>query len=155
MGLYSNIKTRRLQLGLSQDELAKLTGYKDRTSISKIEAGKVDLSQSKIALFAEALQTTRWALLGFEDVMDDIAMHSIIAFNIDDYKEQKLAKSIAAYSMQYIEEMYLPEKYTFSQQEKKLLGIFNRLNEKGQQNALSRIEELAEIPRYSKETGED
>lgn len=87
--------------------------------------------------------------------MDDIAMHSIIAFCIDDYKGQKLARSIAAYSMQYVEERYLPEKFTFSQQEKKLLGIFHRLNRAGQQNAIARIEELAEIPRYAKETTED
>ena len=64
MELYENIKHRRKSLKLSQDELAKLTGYTDRTSISKIEAGKVDLPQSKIRLFAQALQTTEGELMG-------------------------------------------------------------------------------------------
>ena len=58
MKLYENIKLRRKELNLSQGELAKLTGYTDRTSISKIESGKVDLPQSKIRIFAEALHTT-------------------------------------------------------------------------------------------------
>lgn len=48
MTLYDNIKTLRENLKISQDELAKRVGYKDRTSIAKIESGKVDLSQSKI-----------------------------------------------------------------------------------------------------------
>lgn len=62
--LYTNIKQRRKELGFSQDYLAKLTGYTDRSSIAKIEAGKVDLPQSKIKVFADALQTTTALLMG-------------------------------------------------------------------------------------------
>lgn len=61
------IKNRRLELNLSQDELAKRTGYSDRTAISKIEAGLRDIPQSKISVFAEALSTTPAYLLGFLD----------------------------------------------------------------------------------------
>ena len=64
MKLYENIKLRRKELNLSQGELAKLTGYTDRTSISKIESGKVDLPQSKIRIFAEDLHTTEGELMG-------------------------------------------------------------------------------------------
>ena len=64
MKLYENIKLRRKEVNLSQGELAKLTGYTDRTSISKIESGKVDLPQSKIRIFAEALHTTEGELMG-------------------------------------------------------------------------------------------
>lgn len=62
--LYTNIKQRRKELGFSQGYLAKLTGYTDRSSIAKIEAGKVDLPQSKIKVFADALQTTTALLMG-------------------------------------------------------------------------------------------
>lgn len=65
--LYRNIKNKRLELGLSQDELARLTGYTSRSSIAKIEKGKVDLSESKIGQFAEALHTTRTELMGLND----------------------------------------------------------------------------------------
>lgn len=64
LNLYKNIKARRIALGMSQDELAQKTGYKDRTSISKIEAGKVDLTQSKVKAFANALETTTSELMG-------------------------------------------------------------------------------------------
>lgn len=51
--LYKNIRKFREELGLSQQELAEKVGYKSRTSIAKIEAGKVDLSNSKIEDFAK------------------------------------------------------------------------------------------------------
>lgn len=65
--LYQNIKKLREEKGLSQDALAKLTGYTDRSSIAKIEKGQVDLQQSKIELFAKALGTTSRELVGWED----------------------------------------------------------------------------------------
>ena len=63
--LYQKIKFLREQLNMSQDELAKKTGYTSRTSIAKIEAGKIDLPQSKISLFADALNTTVADLMGW------------------------------------------------------------------------------------------
>lgn len=65
--LYKNIKTLREQLGFSQDELAKRTGYTSRSSIAKIEKGLVDLSQSKIELFAEVLGVSPGDLMGWEN----------------------------------------------------------------------------------------
>lgn len=65
--LYQNIKKMREEKGLSQDALAKLTGYTDRSSIAKIEKGLVDLQQSKIELFANALGTTSRELVGWDD----------------------------------------------------------------------------------------
>ena len=64
--LYKNIKKLRMELGMSQDALAKMTGYTDRSSIAKIEKGDVDLQQSKIILFAKALNTTPKALMGWD-----------------------------------------------------------------------------------------
>lgn len=65
--LYSNIKRLREEQGLSQDALARLTGYTDRSSITKIEKGLVDLQQSKIELFAKALGTSVKDLIGWDD----------------------------------------------------------------------------------------
>lgn len=67
LDLYLNIKKRREELGLSQTQLAGLTGYADKTMISKIEKGGIDLPQSKIVVFAEALRTTPAALMGWDD----------------------------------------------------------------------------------------
>ena len=66
--LYKNIKQLREAKGLSQDALAKLTGYTDRSSIAKIEKGLVDLQQSKIELFAKALGTSAKDLVGWDNI---------------------------------------------------------------------------------------
>jgi len=49
------IKQRRLELGMTQEELAHKLGYKSKSSINKIELGITDISQSKIIDFANAL----------------------------------------------------------------------------------------------------
>ena len=67
METHDNIKHLRESLGLSQEALAEKVGYKDRSSIAKIESGLVDLSQSKIALFASALNVTPAQLMGLDD----------------------------------------------------------------------------------------
>ena len=70
MVLYDNIRRLRKLLGMSQEELAALTGYTSRSSIAKIENGEVDLSQSKIEAFAKALHTTPQKLMGYEGTED-------------------------------------------------------------------------------------
>ena len=60
------IKSRREELGLTQDELAKKLGYQSRSSINKIELGRQNLTQSKIKDFAVALNVTPSYLMGWE-----------------------------------------------------------------------------------------
>lgn len=62
--IYDRIKQRRLELGLTVEELAQRMGYKDKSSISKIENGKADIPQSKVVAFARALNTTTAYLIG-------------------------------------------------------------------------------------------
>ena len=58
---------RRVSLGMSQEELAKKVGYKDRSSIAKIESGERDIRQKKVVDFAKALQTTPASLMGYDE----------------------------------------------------------------------------------------
>lgn len=76
--LYENIRKLRIEKGISQDELAQLTGYKDRSSITKIESGKVDLAQSKILLFAKVLGTTPADLMGLTTSNNDSLSPDVI-----------------------------------------------------------------------------
>lgn len=67
--LYENIKKLRKLNNWTQEELAKRTGYTDRSSIAKIEAGVIDIPQSKIVEFAEVFGVEPGDLLGWgEDV---------------------------------------------------------------------------------------
>lgn len=65
--IYERIKERRLELGLTVEDLAKKMGYKDKSSISKIENGKADIPQSKVMAFARALETTTAYLMGVDE----------------------------------------------------------------------------------------
>lgn len=71
--LYTNIKNRRKELGITQEELAKKLGYKDRSSIAKIEAGKIDLTESKIMEIADILETTPQKLMGWNSLADSLS----------------------------------------------------------------------------------
>lgn len=85
MSLYKNIKAKREELGMSQSELAKKTGYTSRSSIAKIEKGLVDLTQTKIELFATALNTSPAILMGWDEIEDE--MDSII-YDIDTFDKR-------------------------------------------------------------------
>ncbi|WP_303234910.1 helix-turn-helix domain-containing protein [Phascolarctobacterium succinatutens] len=61
------IKARRLELDMSQDELARLVGYKSRSSINKIESDGRLLPQRKIMEIATALNTTPAYIMGWEE----------------------------------------------------------------------------------------
>lgn len=72
MELYENIRKRRLQLNMSQQELSELVGYTSgKSMIAKIESGKVDLTQSKIIEIAKALRITPGELMGWEDELTE------------------------------------------------------------------------------------
>lgn len=66
MNIGGRIKARRNEMGLSQRELAARLGYNDHTTLTRIEAGKVELSQSKVVKFAKVLGVTPGYLMGWE-----------------------------------------------------------------------------------------
>lgn len=67
MSIGERIKARRIELGMSQDELAKKIGYKSRSSINKIEIGSLQLRQKKIKEIAVALETTPSYIMGWDE----------------------------------------------------------------------------------------
>lgn len=79
MNLYNNIRRLRKARKMSQEELAKRAGYTDRSSIAKIENGGVDLSQSKIQIFADIFGVT------LSELMDDIGDKSFTSVTIPLY----------------------------------------------------------------------
>lgn len=66
-----NIRKRREELSLTQEELAKKLNYKSKSTINKIEMGINDITQSKVVAFAQALDTTPAYLMGWEDILSD------------------------------------------------------------------------------------
>lgn len=66
----NRIFQRRKELDLTQEELARMMGYKSKSTINKIEMGINDIPQSKIAKFAEVLATTPSFLMGWDEEDD-------------------------------------------------------------------------------------
>ena len=66
MNVGERIKQRRIEMNLTQDELAKKVGYKSRSSINKIELSR-DLPLTKVTKVAKVLDCTPAYLMGWEN----------------------------------------------------------------------------------------
>ncbi len=53
--VYVRIKARRCEIGMTQKELATRCGYKDHTTINKMENGLVDMPLGRLRQIASAL----------------------------------------------------------------------------------------------------
>lgn len=58
MSVGANIRKRRYELKMTQQDLADAMGYKTRTTIAKIESGENDITQGKLQKMAKILDTT-------------------------------------------------------------------------------------------------
>ncbi|MFR4974808.1 LexA family protein [Blautia caecimuris] len=61
------IREKREAIGMTQEELASKLGYKNKSSIAKIETGANDIIQSKVVEFANILGTTVAYLMGWDE----------------------------------------------------------------------------------------
>lgn len=66
MTIGERMKERRVELGLSQEELAKRAGYKSRSSIQKLESSR-NLPLVKVEKMAKALNCSPAYIMGWED----------------------------------------------------------------------------------------
>ena len=60
-----NVKARRNDLGISQQELSAITGYSQQYH-SRVEAGEMNVKLDTMQVLAKALQTTILDLLGVQ-----------------------------------------------------------------------------------------
>lgn len=72
MNTGERIRQRRIELGLTQEELAQRLGNKSRASVCTVERGKEDLTTERLRKYAQALECAP------EDLMDptDRFIHS-------------------------------------------------------------------------------
>ena len=95
---------------MSQDELARLLGYKSRSSVNKIENDASGLPQNKIIAIAKALRTTPAYIMGWEEeikktpveaaerhfemIMDEDLTEIFADFKMLDEKQRKIVKDL-------------------------------------------------------------
>ncbi|WP_300259386.1 transcriptional regulator [Clostridium sp.] len=100
----------------------------NKSDISQYLSGKVKPGQEKLSMLGMALNVNESWLMGYDVPMERI--------NLDDYKERMLQ-----FANNHNKNFF----------ENKLLNSFNKLNDYGKEEAIKRIDELAELPKYQKE----
>ena len=81
MQIGTIIKKRRVQLGLSQTELANKLGFKSKASISRIELGVQSLPQNKILEMAKALDVSPEYLMGWRNSLESSSDSKVMVNN--------------------------------------------------------------------------
>ena len=76
MTMGQRIKDLRERKGLTQKQLAELLGYKSKSSVTHIEAGR-DIPRPMVAKLAELLDTTPAYIMGWEDERRAIIQNKI------------------------------------------------------------------------------
>lgn len=87
MTVADRIKIRRIELGLSQDELAKRMGYSTKSAVSRTENAGDNIGQKRINAFAKALNCSPSELMGWTSVNNSDFF--IEAFS-DDYRKNAI-----------------------------------------------------------------
>lgn len=93
-GIGERIKARRLELNMTQTDLALKVGYKDKSAIAKIEKGIIDVSQTNVVKFARALNTSPAYLMEWTDradILTDTEWRILKAYRNADHERQRLA----------------------------------------------------------------
>jgi len=128
------IQRARKKAGLSQRQLGEKLGL----SASMIGQWENDLRNPKV----ETLQRIADALLiPFEELLDETSYVAGIYHGAE----------METWQRNTILELWKQEGYSGSAREVSLIDAFSQLNDTGQQEAIKRVEELTEIPRYHAE----
>ncbi len=74
MTVADRIKDLRVKQGLSQDDLAKKMGFKNRSSVTQVEKSGNDITLRKVEKYAKALGVSPAYLMGWEEPGYDIVV---------------------------------------------------------------------------------
>ena len=132
------IKQLRTEREWSQEQVARMLGYKSRSTINKIELGINELTQSKIVAFANLFGVEPWQLLNDEPL------------NMVEIKSQ-WERTDRERMIQAEVKVYEDVQSLFGKSAFELLSIFNQLNKAGQEKALAQIQDMIEIAKYRKD----
>lgn len=138
MTIGDKIKQLRTEREWSQEQVARMLGYKSRSTINKIELGINELTQSKIVAFANLFEVEPWQLLNDEPL------------NMVEIKSQ-WERTDRERMIQAEVKVYEDVQSLFGKSAFELLSIFNQLNKAGQEKALAQIQDMIEIAKYRKD----
>lgn len=121
MTVADRIRSRREELGMTQEDLALAIGRKDKSTITKIENSGDKVSLKNLEKIAKPLRTTVTYLMGFEDEIQSTDRKIATDYN-EILSDSKLTCAIvdlcAGKSEEQIESAYMLLKVFFSALEK-------------------------------------
>lgn len=138
MTIGDKLKQLRLEREWSQEQVARMMGYKSRSTINKIELGVNEITQSKIVAFANLFGVEPWMLLNDEPLNIE-AIKSQWALTD---KEQIIKAEVKVY--EDVQTM-------FGKTAAELLSCFTQMNKAGQEKALGLLQDLLDVPKYRKD----
>lgn len=105
MTVGERIKYAREIRGISQEELAKKLGLKDKSSVCKIEKAGDNVSTKSVKKYADALGTTPSFLMGWveneEDHIDENFSNDLMR-NIEIYEEMLGVEGVALFRSLFV-----------------------------------------------------
>lgn len=94
MTVGERIKQKRIELGLTQQDLADKMGYKNKSAISRVERDyEQNLTLDRVALFAEALNVSPYYLMGWEDKEEEEIKNKLAVSLLHGDKLKQLAEA--------------------------------------------------------------
>lgn len=130
----AKIKEIRKQKGLTQKQLGDLCGMAD-SAIRRYENGNANPKIETLKKIASALEVSLDSLLPFEEYMK----------TWKDKKERERLNSPSLLETLSAGDVFSTNDIT----EHKLISDYRKLNDNGKTEALKRIEELTEVPKYT------
>ena len=100
------IRNRRLELGLTQEDLAKKMGLAGKSTISKIESSGNEVSLKQVRKYAEALNCTVGYLLGMDATPSGHKIHSLFTKEERDAVDAEAMKARMAAHRGLMKELY-------------------------------------------------
>ncbi len=182
--MNNQIRMARRNAGITQEQLSKSLGI-NRATLSRYESGEINPPASQLQRIADVLGVSADYLLGVKHlkgildykvaatrdrILDAVKQTGLsneefcqkLGLPIDEWFKWKEASSTS-----YLE--HLPEismlldipedvlsgKDTVCPNSTRLIAAFNQLNPSGQTEAVKRVSELTEIPRYQRSDAQD
>ena len=93
MTVGERIKQIREDKNISQEDLSKRLGLKDKSSVCKIEKAGDNVSTKSIVKYAEALGVTPAQIMGWEKEEPDFSEYQVALHSENEYEFVKLFKS--------------------------------------------------------------
>lgn len=138
------IKQLREERDMTQETLAELMGYSHKSSINKIEMGKADLPQSKLVAFAKIFGVSPCVLIGYDEPKS-ATEEDLEKWDAELNPNGKLMNEVKL--IEQIQNQYGTDAV-------KLLQLFTSLNKSGKEKAVSNLEDLTAIEKYTYKEGE-